>query len=82
MTKLNIKVYRNLMGATAVEFRKSKHSVAALKCAESARLYFRAPTIGGPSTRTPLLKKHHVIMLNLIGSPGSIRVYKVSSGYI
>ena len=26
MTKLNIKIYRNLMGATAVEFRKSKHT--------------------------------------------------------
>ena len=54
MTKLNIKIYRNLMGAND-------------KWAER--------------TRT-LLKKHQVIMLNLIGSPRSIRVYKVSSGSI
>lgn len=43
MTKLNIKVYRNLMGAND-------------KWAARTRA---------------LLKKHHVIMLNLIGSPGA-----------
>jgi len=44
MPKLNIKIYRNLMGAND-------------KWAARTRA---------------LLKKHHVIMLNLIGSPGSI----------
>ena len=44
MPKLNIKIYRNLMGAND-------------KWAQRTRA---------------LLKKHHVIMLNLIGSPGAI----------
>ena len=44
MPKLNIKIYRNLMGAND-------------RWAERTRA---------------LLKKHQVIMLNLIGSPGSI----------
>ncbi len=45
MTKLNIKIYRNLMGAND-------------QWAERTRA---------------LRKKHRVIMLNLIGSPGTIR---------
>ena len=54
MTKLNIKIYRNLMGANDQW-----------------------------ATRTrALLKKHQVIMLNLIGLPGSIWKYKVGSGSI
>ena len=43
MTKLNIKVYRNLMGANDQWAARTR----------------------------ALLKKHHVIMLNLIGSPGA-----------
>jgi hypothetical protein len=54
MTRLNIKIYRNLMGANDQWAARTR----------------------------ALLKKHHVIMLNLIGSPGSIRVYKVSLGSI
>ena len=54
MPTLNIKIYRNLMGANDLWAARTR----------------------------ALLKKHHVIMLNLIGSPGSIRVYKVSSGSI
>ena len=44
MTKLNIKIYRNLMGANDLWAARTR----------------------------ALLKKHHVIMLNLIGSPGVI----------
>jgi hydrogenase nickel incorporation protein HypB len=43
MTKLNIKIYRNLMGANDQWAARTR----------------------------ALLKKHHVIMLNLIGSPGA-----------
>ena len=44
MTKLNIKIYRNLMGANDRWAARTR----------------------------ALLKKHHVVMLNLIGSPGVI----------
>ena len=54
MTTLNIKIYRNLMGANNQWAARTR----------------------------ALLKKHHVIMLNLIGSPGAIWKYKVRIGSI